>query len=108
VSHPADPPAAAPRERNPRRVVLTELRHMKKVLTGLIVSWNVQTTVTLPSGGGNLRTRPRRPDEYPENSLMHWQDVLRTTRYVALQADTLANYAAEQIRRIEKETPDGQ
>lgn len=44
-------------------------------------------------------TRPRHPDEYPQASSAHWDDLYRAATHLRDQADRLARYAQQEGRR---------
>lgn len=99
--------------KSPRRAALAQLAQIKRRLQWCINQWTVESTVyeSLPSEKrispadgkeytySNSRVRPRRYDEYPENQAAQWSILYDQANEAAIEAQALAEFAAEQWRR---------
>lgn len=99
------------RQRNPRRVVLAQMREMNTWLRYMISAWSVRSTVYDPADrpGLNAWLRPRRVDEYPENQREAWERLAQYMRAISTQAENIEAAARERIAAIDAETnsPEG-
>jgi hypothetical protein len=94
------------RQINPRRQLVRGLRDIKRVVGLLVTHWEPRGTVYLAPDereiGGSWK-RPRRPDEYPENSAVDWDtlaDRLDEIRlWCAATAETARSNAAYLARQ---------
>lgn len=95
------------RKKNPRRILLEELRDMKRYLGLLVDFWNVAgRVVEVQREDGRVTGhtfRDRQYDEYRENVPSNWSDLARNARAMAQRWETIAgwaeNQAAEAVRR---------
>lgn len=87
--------------RGPRRQVLDQLAQVGERLAWLKSRWTVKSTVWLFEGerepGSNVRQRPRRPEEYPENDDVQWEALRVQAAAAARELQALSQYAAEQL-----------
>ena len=86
-----------------RRAVLADLRKASKYLSFSITDWAVDSRVW---ESATRTERPRRIEEYPENSRKAWSELstdLDTLISALSRVRTVATQAAEHLRRVELE-----
>lgn len=92
------------RKRNPRVVVVEKVREMKRLLGMTVSTWTVCGTIYVPqTHAGEVRstsTRPRQPDEYPENQAAYWRDLYRQMIAVGHLAEQVQGLAKVRYQAI--------
>lgn len=83
-----------------RRNVLTRLRRISAIVHHLVNSWNV---TGLTYVGNGFAERPRRVEEYPENSAEHWFELARYCDATAARLTSLAKEARDAARHVQRE-----
>ena len=82
------------RTRNPRRLVLDQLKQVTQTTKWIRDRWTVSREVWQPREDGG--PRPRQPHEYPENSPQHWRELDQAARMLRRLAYELESYAEHQ------------
>lgn len=89
------------RKRNPRVVLVEELREQKKAIARLIDFWN-QTGKTYCEPAErtdpNCWWRERRWDEYPENLSRNWENMARNARAMIERYEAIEQFSRRQAR----------
>jgi hypothetical protein len=97
-----------PRKRNPRRVLLPQLRYMKNNLLIMISTWNQSQTSydwNAPRVfGENLKRIPIPDSEKVELKIDEWERLITYMSYVQDQAAHVKDYAARQIEVLKGRT----
>jgi hypothetical protein len=75
-----------------RRLILTRLREVSKQAHWMIGDWNVDA---LMRNGSGQYERPRRIEEYPENSLKAWRELRADCDQLIAQLSALRQAADE-------------
>lgn len=94
------------RARNPRRIILDELRLIKRTTSDLISRWSVEGTVYVPHDGGpkfSGHFRPRERHEYPENQAEAWRNLARYARWMVDRWTQVAEVAERKAEALEGE-----
>lgn len=88
------------RKRNPRRILVAELREWRRFLGLLIDFWDVTGKVAeVHSEGGRVMNhtfRERRYEEYRENVPANWAQMARNARGLAAKFEEIAAFCDEQ------------
>lgn len=104
------------KQRNRRVVTVEHLRTMKRWVTWIVAHWEVESWTVMtdeerkaqgPVSGFRSWRRPRRPDEYPENSPEEWRKLARTAQAIENEAAAIRSWAYEQSILTRKRLEEG-
>jgi hypothetical protein len=93
---------AHPRTRNPRRLVVQDLRSLKRILENTISLWVFSASERMVDdsaarqSGQNVTYRRRRPEEYPESTVESWDRLIDLGRQITHFGDVVVRYATQQ------------
>lgn len=93
------------RERNPRRMVIEDLHTLRDWIKTVRSCWEIRSEVFdphLPTQWSKGDWRPRRPDDYPENSPERWQQLIRYMEAIIRRAHDVIAFARVQERLAQK------
>jgi ABC-type uncharacterized transport system ATPase subunit len=110
---------AGTRARNPRRIVVEDLRLMKRWIEVMVTKWSqAPSTKWYDANDGKgytyhrLEDRRKRADipasEYPENRITDWYKTAEFMQAVQIQARKIEEFAHARIRELEAATNGGQ
>lgn len=90
------------RPKNPRRAVYSVIKGLREDATDMVRIWGSPARHRVD---GKFITAP--PDMQPESQIEEWRRLSRFMRAIIDQASAVDRYAANQIRRMEREQGDG-